>query len=109
MLWRGQYPNRIATGEEIERWSICLLGYESKRLIRELFKRQEMKRMTWDEMKLNGGELIWISFVNNERRVGRFIRYTNEEKTSMLVELEESYGGGQIDVQKNEVFALFEV
>ena len=30
--------------------------------------------MTWDEMKLNGGELIWISFVNNERRVGRFIR-----------------------------------
>lgn len=86
-----------------------LLGYESKRLIRELFKRQEMKKMTWDEMKLNGGELIWISFVNNERRVGRFIRYTNEEKTSMLVELEESYGGGQIDVQKNEVFALFEV
>ena len=65
--------------------------------------------MTWDEMKLNGGELIWISFVNNERRVGRFIRYANEEKTSMLVELEESYGGGQIDVQKNEVFALFEV
>lgn len=65
--------------------------------------------MTWDEMKLNGGELIWISFVNNERRVGRLIRYTNEEKTSMLVELEESYGGGQIDVQKNEVFALFEV
>ena len=65
--------------------------------------------MTWDEMKLNGGELICISFVNNERRVGRFIRYTNEEKTSMLVELEESYGGGQIDVQKNEVFALFEV
>lgn len=65
--------------------------------------------MTWDEMKLNGGELIWISFVNNERRVGRFIRYTNEEKSSMLVELEESYGGGQIDVQKNEVFALFEV
>lgn len=65
--------------------------------------------MTWDEIKLNGGELIWISFVNNERRVGRFIRYTNEEKTSMLVELEESYGGGQIDVQKNEVFALFEV
>lgn len=65
--------------------------------------------MTWDEMKLNGGELIWISFVNNERRVGRFIRYTNEEKTSMLVELEESYGGGQIDVQKSEVFALFEV
>lgn len=65
--------------------------------------------MTWDEMKLNGGELIWISFVDNERRVGRFIRYTNEEKTSMLVELEESYGGGQIDVQKNEVFALFEV
>ena len=65
--------------------------------------------MTWDEMKLNGGELIWISFGNNERRVGRFIRYTNEEKTSMLVELEESYGGGQIDVQKNEVFALFEV
>lgn len=65
--------------------------------------------MTWDEMRLNGGELIWISFVNNERRVGRFIRYTNEEKTSMLVELEESYGGGQIDVQKNEVFALFEV
>lgn len=65
--------------------------------------------MTWDEMKLNGGELIWISFVNNERRVGRFIRYTNEEKTSMLVELEESYGGRQIDVQKNEVFALFEV
>ena len=65
--------------------------------------------MTWDEMKLNGGELIWISFVNNERRVGRFIRYTNEEKTSMLVELEESYGGGRIDVQKNEVFALFEV
>ena len=65
--------------------------------------------MTWDEMKLNGGELIWISFVNNERRVGRFIRYTNEEKTSMLVELEESYGGGQIDVQKNEVFALFGV
>ena len=65
--------------------------------------------MTWDEMKLNGGEVIWISFVNNERRVGRFIRYTNEEKTSMLVELEESYGGGQIDVQKNEVFALFEV
>ncbi|MBF0936230.1 hypothetical protein [Abiotrophia sp.] len=65
--------------------------------------------MTWDEMKLNGGELIWISFVNNERRVGRFIRYTNEDKTSMLVELEESYGGGQIDVQKNEVFALFEV
>lgn len=65
--------------------------------------------MTWDEMKLNGGELIWISFVNNERRVVRFIRYTNEEKTSMLVELEESYGGGQIDVQKNEVFALFEV
>lgn len=65
--------------------------------------------MTWDKMKLNGGELIWISFVNNERRVGRFIRYTNEEKTSMLVELEESYGGGQIDVQKNEVFALFEV
>lgn len=60
-------------------------------------------------MKLNGGELIWISFVNNERRVGRFIRYTNEDKTSMLVELEESYGGGQIDVQKNEVFALFEV
>ena len=86
-----------------------LLGYESKRLIRELFKQQEMKKMTWDEMKLNGGELIWISFVNNERRVGRFIRYTNEEKTSMLVELEESYGGGQIDVQKNEVFALFEV
>lgn len=68
-----------------------------------------MKKMTWDEMKLNGGELIWISFVDNERRVGRFIRYTNEEKTSMLVELEESYGGGQIDVQKNEVFALFEV
>ena len=68
-----------------------------------------MKRMTWDEIKLNGGELIWISFVNNERRVGRFIRYANEEKTSMLVELEESYGGGQIDVQKNEVFALFEV
>ena len=68
-----------------------------------------MKKMTWDEMKLNGGELIWISFVNNERRVGRFIRYTNEEKSSMLVELEESYGGGQIDVQKNEVFALFEV
>lgn len=68
-----------------------------------------MKNMTWDEMRLNGGELIWISFVNNERRVGRFIRYTNEEKTSMLVELEESYGGGQIDVQKNEVFALFEV
>ena len=68
-----------------------------------------MKKMTWDEMKLNGGELIWISFVNNERRVGRFIRYTNEDKTSMLVELEESYGGGQIDVQKNEVFALFEV
>lgn len=65
--------------------------------------------MTWDEMKLNGGELIWISFVNNERRVGRFIRYTNEDKTSMLIELEESYGGGQIDVQKNEVFALFEV
>ena len=65
--------------------------------------------MTWDEMKLNGGEVIWISFVNNERRVGRFIRYTNEDKTSMLVELEESYGGGQIDVQKNEVFALFEV
>ena len=65
--------------------------------------------MTWDEIKLNGGELIWISFVNNERRVGRFIRYTDEEKTSMLVELEESYGGGQIDVQKNEVFALFEV
>lgn len=65
--------------------------------------------MTWDEIKLNGGELIWISFVNNERRVGRFIRYTNEDKTSMLVELEESYGGGQIDVQKNEVFALFEV
>nr|DAD78452.1 MAG TPA: hypothetical protein [Siphoviridae sp. ctg5k4] len=65
--------------------------------------------MTWDEMKLNGGELIWISFVNNERRVGRFIRYTNEDKTSMLVELEDSYGGGQIDVQKNEVFALFEV
>ena len=65
--------------------------------------------MTWDEMKLNGGELIWISFVNNERRVSRFIRYTNEDKTSMLVELEESYGGGQIDVQKNEVFALFEV
>lgn len=65
--------------------------------------------MTWDEMKLNGGELIWISFINNERRVGRFIRYTNEDKTSMLVELEESYGGGQIDVQKNEVFALFEV
>lgn len=65
--------------------------------------------MTWDEIKLNGGELIWISFVNNERRVGRFIRYMNEEKTSMLVELEESYGGGQIDVQKNEVFALFEV
>lgn len=65
--------------------------------------------MTWDEIKLNGGELIWISFVNNERRVGRFIRYTNEEKTSMLVELEESYGGGHIDVQKNEVFALFEV
>lgn len=65
--------------------------------------------MTWDEMKLNGGELIWISFVNNERRVGRFIRYTNEDKTSMLVELEESYGGGQIDVQKNKVFALFEV
>ena len=65
--------------------------------------------MTWDEMKLNGGAVIWISFVNNERRVGRFIRYTNEEKTSMLVELEESYGGGQIDVQKNEVFALFEV
>lgn len=65
--------------------------------------------MTWDEMKLNGGELIWISFVNNERRVSRFIRYTNEEKTSMLVELEESYGVGQIDVQKNEVFALFEV
>lgn len=60
-------------------------------------------------MKLNGGELIWISFVNNERRVGRFIRYTNEDKTSMLVELEDSYGGGQIDVQKNEVFALFEV
>lgn len=86
-----------------------LLGYEPRRLIRELFKRQEMKSMTWDEMKLNGGELIWISFVNNERRVGRFIRYTNEEKTSMLVELEESYGGGQIDVQKNEVFALFEV
>ena len=86
-----------------------LLGYESKRFIRELFKRQEMKKMTWDEIKLNGGELIWISFVNNERRVGRFIRYTNEEKTSMLVELEESYGGGQIDVQKNEVFALFEV
>lgn len=86
-----------------------LLGYGSKRLIRELFKRQEMNKMTWDEMKLNGGELIWISFVNNERRVGRFIRYTNEEKTSMLVELEESYGGGQIDVQKNEVFALFEV
>ena len=86
-----------------------LLGYEQRRLIRELFKRQEMKSMTWDEMKLNGGELIWISFVNNERRVGRFIRYTNEEKTSMLVELEESYGGGQIDVQKNEVFALFEV
>ena len=68
-----------------------------------------MKKMTWDEIKLNGGELIWISFVNNERRVGRFIRYANEEKTSMLVELEESYGGGQIDVQKNEVFALFEV
>jgi len=68
-----------------------------------------MKKMTWDEIKLNGGELIWISFVNNERRVGRFIRYTNEDKTSMLVELEESYGGGQIDVQKNEVFALFEV
>lgn len=68
-----------------------------------------MKKMTWDEMKLNGGELIWISFVNSERRVGRFIRYTNEDKTSMLVELEESYGGGQIDVQKNEVFALFEV
>ena len=68
-----------------------------------------MNKMTWDEMKLNGGELIWISFVNNERRVGRFIRYTNEDKTSMLVELEESYGGGQIDVQKNEVFALFEV
>lgn len=65
--------------------------------------------MIWDEIKLNGGELIWISFVNNERRVGRFIRYTNEDKTSMLVELEESYGGGQIDVQKNEVFALFEV
>lgn len=65
--------------------------------------------MTWDEIKLNGGELIWISFVNNERRVGRFIRYTNEDKTSMLVELEESYGGGHIDVQKNEVFALFEV
>ena len=65
--------------------------------------------MTWDEMKLNGGELIWISFVNNERRVGRFIRYTNEDKTSMLVELEDSYGGGHIDVQKNEVFALFEV
>ena len=86
-----------------------LLGYESRRLIHELFKRQEMKKMTWDEIKLNGGELIWISFVNNERRVGRFIRYTNEEKTSMLVELEESYGGGQIDVQKNEVFALFEV
>ena len=86
-----------------------LLGYEPIRLIRELFKRQEMKNMTWDEMRLNGGELIWISFVNNERRVGRFIRYTNEEKTSMLVELEESYGGGQIDVQKNEVFALFEV
>lgn len=86
-----------------------LLGYEPRRLIRELFKRQEMKKMTWDEMKLNGGELIWISFVNNERRVGRFIRYTNEDKTSMLVELEESYGGGQIDVQKNEVFALFEV
>ena len=86
-----------------------LLGYEQRRLIRELFKRQEMKKMTWDEMKLNGGELIWISFVNNERRAGRFIRYTNEEKTSMLVELEESYGGGQIDVQKNEVFALFEV
>ena len=86
-----------------------LLGYEPRRLIRELFKRQEMKNMTWDEMKLNGGELIWISFVNNERRVGRFIRYTNEEKTSMLVELEESYGGGRIDVQKNEVFALFEV
>ncbi len=86
-----------------------LLGYEPRRLIRELFKRQEMKKMTWDEIKLNGGELIWISFVNNERRVGRFIRYTNEEKTSMLVELEESYGGGQIDVQKNEVFALFEV
>lgn len=86
-----------------------LLGYEPRRLIRELFKRQEMNKMTWDEMKLNGGELIWISFVNNERRVGRFIRYTNEEKTSMLVELEESYGGGQIDVQKNEVFALFEV
>lgn len=86
-----------------------LLGYEQRRLIRELFKRQEMRKMTWDEMKLNGGELIWISFVNNERRVGRFIRYTNEEKTSMLVELEESYGGGQIDVQKNEVFALFEV
>nr|DAW12692.1 MAG TPA: hypothetical protein [Caudoviricetes sp.] len=86
-----------------------LLGYEQRRLIRELFKRQEMKKMTWDEIKLNGGELIWISFVNNERRVGRFIRYTNEEKTSMLVELEESYGGGQIDVQKNEVFALFEV
>ena len=86
-----------------------LLGYEPRRLIRELFKRQEMKKRTGDEMKLNGGELIWISFVNNERRVGRFIRYTNEEKTSMLVELEESYGGGQIDVQKNEVFALFEV
>lgn len=68
-----------------------------------------MNKMTWDEIKLNGGELIWISFVNNERRVGRFIRYTNEDKTSMLVELEESYGGGQIDVQKNEVFALFEV
>lgn len=85
-----------------------LLVYEPRRLIRELFKRQEMKKMTWDEIKLNGGELIWISFVNNERRVGRFIRY-NEDKTSMLVELEESYGGGQIDVQKNEVFALFEV
>ena len=86
-----------------------LLGYEPRRLIRELFTQQEMKKMTWDEIKLNGGELIWISFVNNERRVGRFIRYTNEDKTSMLVELEESYGGGQIDVQKNEVFALFEV
>lgn len=64
--------------------------------------------MTWDEIKLEGGELIWISFVDNQRKVGRFVKY-NEDKTAMTVELEESYGGSTIEVQKDEVFAVFEV
>ena len=64
--------------------------------------------MTFDSKKYTKGQKLWISFVDGTRLIAEFVKRVDDD--TLAVKAEQGEVEGQtIEINRNEVFAVFDV